>query len=395
MDIPGLLTALAMVAGAMYVIKYACDSFEGASAHLGKKVYKMGPGIRGATIEAIASSLPELFTASFLLFLYNDQDGFSAGIATCAGSAVFNAAVIPAVCVVAVTTRGVNGKPVPEVPLLRSTILRDGLFFLIAEFTLIYFLGSTLLAWWMGAVLIGIYLFYFGVLSRGFGTGDDGEDEEDEEDEEDDNNQKGLIGQLFTFDYNELVFGGRDFTARSAWVVLVLATATIGLACYFLADAVIISAQALGVPAYFTAVILGAAATSVPDTFISYADAMKGDYDDAIANAVGSNIFDICVAIGLPLLAYGLIYGDVSLNGSIAAEGASANVQELRIALVLVTFVILGILLSGKKGEDDHGEATISISKGGGWILGSLYVVWTVFIVGRAMEWSWLENLLG
>ena len=93
MDVTKLMQSLGMVCAAMYIIKFACDSFEGASDHLGKKVYKMKPGIRGATIEAIASSLPELFTTLFLLFLYHDTDGFSAGIATCAGSAVFNAAV--------------------------------------------------------------------------------------------------------------------------------------------------------------------------------------------------------------------------------------------------------------------------------------------------------------
>ena len=88
MDLMQLLMSLGMVAGAMYVIKYACDSFEDSSKYLGRTVYKMKPGVRGATIEAIASSLPELFTTTFLLFVYNDMDGFSAGIATCAGSAL-------------------------------------------------------------------------------------------------------------------------------------------------------------------------------------------------------------------------------------------------------------------------------------------------------------------
>ena len=109
MDITQLIIALLMVGGAMYVIKYACDSFEDASDHLGNVVYKMRPGVRGATIEAIASSLPELFTTSFLLFVYNDLDGYSAGIATCAGSAVFNAAEIPSICILAVTIKRVNG----------------------------------------------------------------------------------------------------------------------------------------------------------------------------------------------------------------------------------------------------------------------------------------------
>lgn len=64
-----------------------------------------GPGIRGASIEAVASSLPELFTTLFLLFVFHDEDGFSAGIATCAGSAIFNAALIPAICIIAVSTK--------------------------------------------------------------------------------------------------------------------------------------------------------------------------------------------------------------------------------------------------------------------------------------------------
>ena len=38
----------------------------------------------------------------------------------------------------------------------------------------------------------------------------------------------------------------------------------IAASCYLLAESVIMSAQALDVPAYFTAVIFGAAASSVP-----------------------------------------------------------------------------------------------------------------------------------
>ena len=56
--------SIGMVLLSMYIIKYACDSFEDASDYLGTQVYKMAPGIRGATIEAIASSLPVLHTGS-------------------------------------------------------------------------------------------------------------------------------------------------------------------------------------------------------------------------------------------------------------------------------------------------------------------------------------------
>lgn len=391
MDPSGLLEALILVSVAMYIIKHACDSFEGASDYLGTEVYEMKPGIRGATLEAIASSLPELFTTAFLLFIFRDTDGFSAGIATCAGSAVFNAAVIPAVCILAVCYRGVNGQKVESVTIRRKTILRDGVFFVLAEVALIVFLGGTTLAWWMGAALMGIYALYFCVLLRGFGS-EDGESTEDDPQGDDANeNEKSFAGKLLTFDYNELFFGGRDFTSTSAWVVLALATLTIGGACFALTHAIEGSADALGVPMYFTAVILGAAATSVPDTFISYKDAMKGDYDDAVANAVGSNIFDICIALGLPLLAYGLFYGNVELTGEL---GQAANIQELRIALILVTVIILGLFLTGKTSQNNDGEKTVSIGPARAWVLGSLYLFWTAFIVGRAMEWPWLANIV-
>ena len=381
MDLPGLMTSLGMVFVAMYIIKYACDSFEGASEHLGTKVYRMKPGVRGATIEAIASSLPELFTTLCLLFIYNDQDGFSAGIATCAGSAVFNAAVIPAVCILAVTIKGVNGSKVNTINLLKSTIIRDGFFFILAEIALIYFLGNTTLSWWMGASLIGIYLVYFIFLMRGIGSEEDDDDEGDEGDEGDEEEGRGFLGALVTFDYNQLIFKGGDFSAGSAWTVLILATSTIGAACYLLAEAVMGSAAALNVPAYFTAVILGAAATSVPDTVISVKDALKGDYDDAVSNAVGSNIFDICVALGLPLMIYGLVNGDVSLTGS----DSGSDVQILRLVLIFVTVLILGVFLTGTPSKNDDGDSVVGVGKSRGYILLSFYVFWTIYIVYSSM----------
>ena len=110
-----LAFSLILVLIAMYVIAYACDSFEPAADYLGTEVYKMGPGI-GRLDRAIASSLPELFTTLFLLFAHNDQDSFSAGIATCAGSALFNGAIIPAICIFAVTL-GVGGEKIETVEL--------------------------------------------------------------------------------------------------------------------------------------------------------------------------------------------------------------------------------------------------------------------------------------
>ena len=379
----GLLLALGLVLVSMYIIKFACDSFEDASDYLGTEVYKMAPGVRGATLEAIASSLPELFTTLFLLFIFHDQGGFAAGVATCAGSAVFNAVVIPAVCILAVTIKGVNGNRVESLLLKRSTIVRDGLFFILAEICLIIFLGTGALSWWMGLFLMGLYAIYFAVLMRGFGQDND-EDDQDEDPVDESDEGSSFIGALLTFDFNRLLFADKDFSTASAWTVLSFSTLTIAGACYLLSESIMLSADALGIAPYFTAVILGAAATSVPDTILSYKDAMKGDYDDAVANAVGSNIFDICVALGLPLALYS---GAQAVNGgsgviSMVTTDAASNggVQTLRIVLIIVSIAIVSLFLTAPK-EDDDGDTILRIGKGHGFAMIGIYAIWTGYIL--------------
>ena len=75
--LPLLLILLACIG-----IMFSCNLFEPASNYLGRN---MPAGVKGATINAIGSSLPELFTTFILLFFYRDMDGFTGGIATTAG----------------------------------------------------------------------------------------------------------------------------------------------------------------------------------------------------------------------------------------------------------------------------------------------------------------------
>jgi len=338
-----LLIALGVVFTASLVIMYACDSFDDAASYLGRN---MAPGVRGATINAIGSSMPELMTAMFLLFLFHDQDGFAAGVATTAGSAIFNAVIIPALCIFAVRYKGVLVKGtgdavairerIARIKISKSGLLRDGAFLLIAEAALIWFLGNSTMTWWMGGALLVIYGVYFLFLASGFGATSDGDEDSDAEDEYFDRPSK--FKAILTFDFNNLIYNGKNYTAGSAWVVLSLATVVIGIACWQLAEAVMLSADALGVPAYFTALIFAAAATSVPDTVLSVKDAMRGEYDDAISNAVGSNTFDITVGLGLPLLLYALLFGDVAV---ISVD----QTQALRIVLFAATVVVLGVFL--------------------------------------------------
>lgn len=51
--------------------------------------------------------------------------------------------------------------------------------------------------------------------------------------------------------------------------------------------------------------------TSLPELVMTVTSARKGEFDMAVGNIVGTNIFNICVVLGLPVV----IYGNVSLGG--------------------------------------------------------------------------------
>ncbi len=383
MDWIMLAVAVAIVAAASLIIMRGCDSFEDASDYLGRK---MPPGVRGATINAVGSSLPELLTTFILLFLFLDEDGYSGGIATCAGSAVFNAVIIPALCIGAVLWFGVKRRGggierVKAITVGRPTIVRDGIFFVAAEILLITLLSGSTMRWWMGGALMGVYVLYFGYLMFQYKRGVIDLDDDGDDDDEDDGGESTVLGALWRLEFNQLFFGGRRLSTGRAWVVLTASVAVIAAGCYALSWAVVEAAHALNVPLYFTTVILAAAATSVPDTVLSVKDAMKGSYDDAVSNALGSNIFDITVALGFPLLCYGLVHGDVHLAST---SGSAADVQLLRVALLVVTVFVMALFLIGTR----MGRVKAAL-------LMLIYAAWTLFIIGRAVEWEWLVRLTG
>jgi len=377
MDVQLLLQSILAVVFASVVIMYACNEFEDAADYLGKD---MKPGIKGATINAIGSSLPEMLTTFFLLFMFNNQAGFSAGIATTAGSAIFNTVVIPLLCILAIRFYGVKQpdgtlKKVRFLEIDKSSLRRDVFFLIAAELLLIYFLNDTVLTWVAGLSLVGfygIYLTYLLYVNRGGESAPDVEEDEQKymPDEEDDSPSK--LKALLTFQFNELLFGGKSLNKSRAWINLSLAVGVIAGACHLLAESVMWSSDALGIPAYFTAIIFAAAATSVPDAILSVKDAVKGNPDDSLSNAIGSNTFDITVALGLPLLAYSLINGSVNLM----ADGTSnEDMQVLRYVLIGVTVVVAAMFLLPKYIKTHHAV-----------VLGGLYACWMGYVVMSANE---------
>ena len=68
---------------ACIILKYSCDLFEQSAGYLGRN---MPAGIKGATVNAVGSSMPELMSCFAVLFLMDDPvAAFSIALGITAG----------------------------------------------------------------------------------------------------------------------------------------------------------------------------------------------------------------------------------------------------------------------------------------------------------------------
>jgi len=337
-------------------LKYACDTFEQAAGYLGRN---FPPGVKGATVNAIGSSMPEMCVVIACLFWFNDPSLVMVALGVTAGSAIFNGCVIPALSII--MAKDEDGNAVDHIELNKRVLLRDVFWVLTAEIALIICLGFNSFTIWMAIILNVIYCLYavhlyFDAKNH---VGDDDEEEYEYEEIED----KGIIKNVFSFNFNALLFSNRAFTSISALIVISLAIAVISGASHILVEGVLGSATVLGVPQFFAGLVFGAAASSVPDLILSVKDAQKGEYEDAVANPLASNTFDTTIAFALPLLAWFLIYGVDSLP--IVQD---ANLTMLRWSIVGVTVAVAASLLFNYK----------KVTKNIAYFLLAMFSVWAV-----------------
>ncbi len=314
----GLILPLLLIFLCGYVIWRAGDTFLEGSNYIGRN---LRDGVKGATINAVASSMPELFIALFFLFFLKDVVGFSGGLGTSFGSVLFNSLIIPSVAVLGVLSKSKK----QSVLVSRKIIIRDGLWLLLVEFVLIYFIQQGVISWVESLVLVVIYALYVLYLFKTMKGGH----EIDYEEPFSDKDKISFLSAFIILDLKRIIIGNQKLNTNKAWLVFVVSSLIIGFVCYFLVIACewlgsetysvywFGELQGLGIPLLFVAVVFAAIGSSFPDTIISYKDAQKGNYDDAISNAYGSNIFNLCVALGLPLFFFTFIYGPIKLTPDI------------------------------------------------------------------------------
>ena len=234
------------------LIGEACDPFADAAQWVGVQL-RVPSSVRGATLDAIASSMPELFTGIFFVTvaltgsadqaerLAESAEGYGSTIATCAGSSIYNLVLIPAVCAIAVSYYRPSQ---PFVAIERDVVNRDGMWVIVAQFGLLYFLFQPALHWWMGVIALVAYAIYVAHLylaTRAYRRKLAAANIEVEEPD----------------DEASLLFGYCDvkLTRVTATLILLGSTIVAAMACYLLVELTNSSAEKLGVSPFFVAVI--------------------------------------------------------------------------------------------------------------------------------------------
>jgi len=283
-----LLGSIVALVVSFYLLAQVSDKYFIESLDKIAHRFNMSHDMAGATLMAIGSSAPELFVA--IIALVKPGDHGEIGIGTIVGSAVFN--ILGIIGAVAVVRKSV---------LAWQPVLRDLIFYSISIITLIVVFYDSQIELYEGAILIFIYGFYLLAVSRWrkwfpYEELDTIEEEEEGEGEE----EAPVWEKVFRpFDYAiDKLFP----PIRYYYGVFFISIIVIALLSWVLVESAVIISEMLNIPKVVIALTVLAIGTSVPDLMSSVIVAKQGRGGMALSNAVGSNIFDILICLGLPWL---------------------------------------------------------------------------------------------
>jgi len=287
-----------------YTTWYASEILAKGTEAVGER-YNISSSVKGATLDAIGSSFPEFCTVIFALL----AGSFEAGVGAIVGSALFNILIIPACCVLLVNDMKIN----------KEVIYRDGLMYIttLSLFIATVYIGisnteNVNLHWvpsWVGLVAILLYISYVILLyKQSIGLSNNEQTREGESEE------------LHRLD--KIIF------------LILVGMLGIAVSIHFLVDASLHLFDNLGFSRTITGVTILAAATSLPDAFLSIISAKKGDSDAALSNTLGSNTFDILICLGLPIFWMGGLYLDWAACSNILFYLLSASVISMLLIII-------------------------------------------------------------
>ncbi len=343
-----------------YILAKICDQYFIQSLDIISSKLNLSQSVAGASFMAIGTSAPEFFTSVIALTKVGSEN---IGAGTIVGSAIFNILVIVGFSAI-VSTAFLSWKPV----------VRDMGFYVVSILVLFFTFNDGIVTLYEASMYLVVYSFYIFILSKWskwfpeVSTIDEGEElvrEMQREDKLLKKNSK-LISRILLLIDNllSLFFPDLNKKPQLFWLTFIVSISLIILSSWGLVESAVSFANIVGIPEVIVALTILAAGTSVPDLLASVIVAKKGRGDMAISNAVGSNTFDILIALGLPWFFY-IVYTGRSVV--VGIENLTSSILLLFFTVVAIFFVLL--------------VQKFKIGKKSGYFLVALYIMYVFYSV--------------
>ena len=273
---------VAVILVATGFIWFGSGWLEGSAEQL-SAYYGLPAVVQGSIVVAVGSSFPELSSVTFTAL----AGSFDMGVGAIVGSAVFNVLVIP----------GLSGITTDDdLETSRAIVYKEAQFYMIAVSALVITFalaviyvpvadGSTLtgqitrLLATIPLLLYGLYLFI----------------------------QWQDVGDHEAEDVSEGIAVGREWGKLAVGLIVIL------VAVEQLVGGVESLSHTFGIPEFLAGVTIIAAATSLPDTLVSVRSARAGKSATSLGNVLGSNTFDLLMAIPVGMLIVGSVPVDFAV----------------------------------------------------------------------------------
>ncbi len=341
-----LLIYIFVLVFSFYLLAVICEAFFVSSLDIISSKLKLSSDVAGATLMAVGSSAPELFTALFAVLRPGDHADIGAG--TIVGSAIFNILVIIGA-----------SSAFRKAKLTWQPVIRDLLFYIV---TIILLLAS----FWDGQIVLaealtflGMYVIYIIAVTQWKKILPYSDVDPIELIESETKRNKLAIAskQLLGLIIPDPIKKPKLFLVTFFLSILGLA----GLS-FLLVEAAVGIGDILHINPTLIALTVLAAGTSIPDLLSSIIVAKQGRGDMAVSNAVGSNIFDILFGLSVPWLIV------LTMKGGVIKVGTDNLIGSVFLLFATVV-AILFILITRKW----------TIGKYAGFFLIGLYVLYIIY----------------
>ncbi|NEU58864.1 sodium:calcium antiporter [Halorussus sp. MSC15.2] len=289
---------LLLAVGATAVIWKGSELLERSAERLSKH-YGLPVAVHGAVVIAIGSSFPELSSVVISTLVHGE---FGLGVGAIVGSAIFNLLVIPALSALASETLEAT----------RDIVHKDAQFYIISVLVLFitfalgatYVPGGTNSAAILTPALVVMPLATYGIYV--------------------------FLQYQDTRDYvpTDVV----DVNPGREWAVLAVSLVLIAVGVEGIVRAALGFGRIFDTPSFLWGLTVIAAATSLPDAFVSINAAKNDESITSLTNVLGSNTFNLLVAIPV-----GVILGGSATVNFLAAIPMMGFLAFATLVFVVVT----------------------------------------------------------